>query len=90
MARHKQPSRTSRKPKRRNHRPAQVTDTNQDYDLTIREWCAKRRVSRGLFYAMMKAGTAPKTIKLNKCRRITHAADAEWQAEREREVTEAA
>jgi hypothetical protein len=84
MAR-KKTSRASRKTKqRRRRRPTRAIcrDTSAD-DFTIQEWCAKRRVSRGTFYKLRKQGTAPRTHNVNKCVRISHKADAEWQAERE-------
>jgi hypothetical protein len=61
----------------------------RDWDYTISEWCLRRRVSRFTFYKMLKAGTAPKTMKLNKRRTISVAADAAWQEARERESTKA-
>ena len=44
-------------------------------DYSIEEWCSKRRISRTLFYKMLKEGTAPRTLKLRKRRLITHEAD---------------
>jgi hypothetical protein len=78
-ARHKQ---TKRKRKRR------MLPRNDSDDYTIAEWCKKRRVSRGLFYQMLKAGTAPRTMKLNKHRTIPFEADIEWETRREREQAE--
>jgi hypothetical protein len=52
-------------------------------DFTVDEWCDKRRISRFLFYEMLKEGTAPKTMKLRKRRIISHEADEQWQRERE-------
>jgi hypothetical protein len=84
MATRKQPSRTSRKPKKpRRQRPAQVYRDNTHDDFTVTEWCRRRRVSRGLFYKMLRDGTAPKTMKHNKSRRISRSADAEWERARE-------
>ncbi|MGX1352491.1 putative DNA-binding transcriptional regulator AlpA [Bradyrhizobium elkanii] len=60
-----------------------------DDDFTIPEWCRLRRIGRTTFYKMVKDGTAPKIMKLRKCVRITPKADAEWQAERERETAAA-
>ena len=42
------------------------------------------------FYELLKLGLAPKTMKLKKRRTITSQADAEWQAQRERETEVAA
>jgi predicted DNA-binding transcriptional regulator AlpA len=55
-------------------------------DLTISEWCSKHRVSRFLFYKMLKEGTAPRTMKLRKRRTISSEADEAWRQERERET----
>lgn len=52
-------------------------------DFTIPEWCRLRRIGRTTFYEMMKDGTAPKTLKLKKCVRISRSADAEWRAQRQ-------
>lgn len=60
-----------------------------DDDYSVPEWCRKRRISIPHFYELMRLGLAPKTMKLKKCRRISPAADAEWQAERERETAAA-
>src|SRR5215831_10383374 len=54
-------------------------------DYTIPEWCRKRRISRGLFYEMLKLGIAPRTMKLKKRRTISPEADAEWQTQRARD-----
>jgi hypothetical protein len=53
-------------------------------DFTVDEWCQKRRITKPHFYALLRLGLAPKTMKLKKRRTITSEADAEWQAERER------
>jgi hypothetical protein len=66
-----------------------VPPRKPDDDYSIEEWCAKRRISKVHFYAMLKAGLAPKTMKLKKRRTISPEADAEWQRERERETAEA-
>jgi hypothetical protein len=51
-----------------------------DRDLTIPQWCAKHNVSRAGFYKMKKAGRAPRVIENGGLRRITPAADADWEA----------
>jgi predicted DNA-binding transcriptional regulator AlpA len=56
--------------------------------MTIEEWCTFRRLSRGMFYKMMKAGTAPKTYRAGVKRFISAEADREWQ--RQLEAMEAA
>ena len=48
-------------------------------DLTIRQWCAKRNISRAGFYKMKKAGRAPRVIENGGLRRITREADREWE-----------
>jgi hypothetical protein len=52
-------------------------------DFTVDEWCDKRRISRFLFYEMLRDGTAPRTMKIRKRRTISPEADEEWQRERE-------
>jgi AraC-like DNA-binding protein len=75
---------TSRR-QRRLARALPRRDNSHD-DYSVSEWCRRRRISRGLFYKMLKEGTAPATLKLRKRRTITSAADAAWQAQRERET----
>jgi hypothetical protein len=89
MARHIQAKRSRRKLKRRSQRQKHVVRRDSDGDYTVAEWCRKRRVSRGTFYKLMKAGLAPTTMKIRKCRRISAAADAAWQAQRETEAADA-
>jgi hypothetical protein len=83
---------TSKKNKRNHRRKRAAQDRRQRLDrgpptprrdYTIPEWCKKRRISRGLFYSMLRNGSAPKTLKLNKRRTISPEADAEWQTQRE-------
>jgi hypothetical protein len=50
------------------------------FDLTIKQWCAKRNVSRAGYYKMRTAGRAPRTIECNGVIRITAEADREWEA----------
>jgi len=83
IARHKQ---ASRKPKRQRRRQPLAICRNPNDDFTIEEWCRKRRISRGLFYKMLQAGSAPRTVKIFKRRIIPFEADAEWQAAREAEA----
>ena len=51
-------------------------------DEPFRDWCKRRGFSVAKGYAMIKAGTAPRTIQLPGCRSrtVTPAADAEWEA----------
>jgi hypothetical protein len=79
-----------KKPLRRASVRLQRRDREQPHprrDYTVDDWCAKRRVSRFLFYKMLKAGTAPKTMKLNKRRTISIEADEAWQRAREEAET---
>ena len=57
------------------------------YRQPVDAWCEKRRVSRFTFYKMLREGTAPKTMKLNKRRTIRLEADEVWQREREARTT---
>jgi hypothetical protein len=54
--------------------------------FTIAEWCAHRRVSRGMFYKLEKQGQAPRTHNAGVKRLISAQADAEWLAAREAEA----
>ena len=46
--------------------------------FSIDEWCVHRRVSRGLFYKMIKLGIGPRTHMVGVRRLISTEADAEW------------
>jgi excisionase family DNA binding protein len=46
---------------------------------TIEEFCEANRISRATWYRMLRAGKAPKTIKLGRSVRIPITAIAEWQ-----------
>lgn len=50
---------------------------------TIPEWCAMKRITRGMFYILDRKGDAPETIWIGRLRRITAAADRRWE-ERQR------
>jgi hypothetical protein len=76
------------KPRKRAVRAKAPRGPGDDY--SIDEWCAKRRITKPHFYELLKLGLAPKTMKLKKRRTITSQADAEWQAQRERETEAAA
>jgi hypothetical protein len=67
------------------HRLDRAQPHPRDFDYTVSEWCQRRRISKFLFYQMLKAGTAPRTMKLNKRRTISVSADLAWQEARESE-----
>ena len=53
---------------------------------SIEAFCDRHHICRATFYNLMKAGKAPRTMKVGSRRRITLEAEAEWQHEREAEV----
>jgi hypothetical protein len=57
---------------------------------TLDEWCARRRISRAMFYKLDQQGLAPKSHYAGARRLISDQADAEWLAAREAESTNAA
>ena len=59
---------------------AQLEQSAIRRDFTISEWCRKRRISRAEFYRLRARGLAPRVLETAKLRRITPAADAEWEA----------
>ena len=59
---------------------AQLEQSATRRDFTISEWCRKRRISRAEFYRLRARGLAPRVLEIAKLRRITPAADAEWEA----------
>jgi hypothetical protein len=59
---------------------AQLEESAIRRDFTISEWCRKRRISRAEFYRLRARGLAPRVLEIAKLRRITLAADAEWEA----------
>ena len=59
---------------------AQLEQSAIRRDFTISEWCRKRRISRAEFYRLRARGLAPRVLEIAKLRRITPAADAEWEA----------
>jgi predicted DNA-binding transcriptional regulator AlpA len=54
--------------------------------LTIPEWCARHQISRALFYNLMKAGKAPRIMKVGSAVRIRDEADRDWCRAREAET----
>lgn len=55
-------------------------------DMTIPEWCARRRLSRGSFYKLRKVGKGPAVIMVGNAVRITREADEMWEAARQAET----
>jgi hypothetical protein len=53
---------------------------------TVDEFCAAERISRVRLYEEWKQGTGPRFYWNGRCRRITHKARLDWQAEREAEA----
>jgi hypothetical protein len=53
-------------------------------DLTIKDWCKKRRLCRQTAYVEITSGRL-KVYRVGRAVRITPAADAAWQAAREAE-----
>jgi predicted DNA-binding transcriptional regulator AlpA len=58
--------------------------------MTVAEWCAARRISKPMFYKLMRTGRAPVTYLVGTRRFISHEADAAWQIAREAETQESA
>ena len=54
--------------------------------LTILEWCERHKLSRASFYNLMKAGKAPRIMKVGSAVRITDDADRDWCRAREAEA----
>jgi predicted DNA-binding transcriptional regulator AlpA len=51
--------------------------------MTVEEWCAARRLSRAMFYKLLRTGRAPVTYLVGSRRFVSHEADAEWQRAQE-------
>jgi len=53
-----------------------------DCDFTVKEWCAKRRISEARFWIMHRNGDGPAVIQVGKHGRITITAEADkaWAA----------
>ena len=58
-------------------------DKERNHSFTIDEWCAHRRISRGLLYKLWKQGQGPNWHYVAARRLISGEADAAWLAERE-------
>jgi hypothetical protein len=54
---------------------------------TVNEFCAAERISRVKLYEAWKDGTGPRFYRNGRCRRITHKARLDWQAQREAEAS---
>jgi predicted DNA-binding transcriptional regulator AlpA len=52
---------------------------------TLNEWCVRRRISRSMFYKLVKLGTAPGSYLVGNSRYITAEADEAWLAARHAE-----
>ena len=57
-----------------------------DQSLTILEWCARRKISRAMFYKLDDQGRAPRSHYVGAKRLISPNADADWVREREAEA----
>jgi hypothetical protein len=53
---------------------------------TVDEFCKAERISRVKLYELWKISRGPRFYFNGRCRRITHKARLDWQAEREAEV----
>jgi hypothetical protein len=63
------------------------TFTPHEPSYTPDEFCTVERISRVKLYEMWKRGIGPRYYMNGRCRRITHKARLDWQAEREAEVS---
>ncbi len=48
-------------------------------DMTVEEWCEKRRLSKPTYYKLDRMGLGPEWYELLGSRRITPAADLVWE-----------
>jgi hypothetical protein len=60
-----------------------------DSPLTINEFCAAEKISRGMFYKLLKQDKGPRLYFIGNRPRITPEARAEWRQNREAEATSA-
>jgi hypothetical protein len=58
--------------------------------FTVREFCWAHRISRALFYLMMREGRGPRVMKARRRTLITAEAAAEWRQRMESASVEAA
>jgi hypothetical protein len=54
---------------------------------TVGEFCTAERISRVKLYEAWRNGTGPRFYFNGRCRRITHKARLDWQAQREAEAS---
>jgi hypothetical protein len=67
-----------------------MSDTNvipYEPSYTVDELCAAERISRVKLYEFWKVGKGPRFYNNGRCRRITHRARLEWQAQMEAEAS---
>jgi predicted DNA-binding transcriptional regulator AlpA len=68
-------------------------DTNANTErvaFTVAEFCDRNGISLALFWKLRDSGRAPKLMYLGRAIRISHSAEAEWQAARENPSTKEA
>jgi predicted DNA-binding transcriptional regulator AlpA len=51
--------------------------------FTIREFCARNKISKSTFYKLKERGLAPREMELGRAIRISAKAEADWQAARD-------
>ena len=61
--------------------------TPADPSYTVDEFCAAERLSRVRLYQLWKEGKGPRFYRNGRCRRITHRARFDWQAQMEAEIS---
>lgn len=61
-------------------------NTNQSKASSISQFCADHGISRSMFYALRKAGKAPRLLAVGKRRLVSTEAAAEWRKQREEEM----
>jgi hypothetical protein len=50
---------------------------------SIKEWCARWHISPALYFKLQRQGKGPKTLSINRLKRITPEADDQWRRARE-------
>jgi hypothetical protein len=55
-----------------------ATETSNIAAFTVDEFLVRNRISRGLFYKMVKAGTGPRVMKAGARTLISAAAERDW------------
>jgi excisionase family DNA binding protein len=51
--------------------------------LTVQEFCSLHSISRATFYNLLKAGAAPRTMRVGRRRFVSAEAATEWRREQE-------